>query len=145
MVKRRSRREALIDQLVTLGSANDSSQETTTTSIRLPVELRVALDAAVELGLEHNLTDTTVDALRERLTAHAQLLALDAHYVEYPDLRPSLAQLAIATAELDANGLAQAPELIRQAAAELIAQRPGATPDDVLTYAMGLAAGSSAA
>ncbi len=145
VVRRRSRRDALIDQLLALGSTSEASEATTTTSIRLPVEVRAALDAAIELGLEHNLTDTAVDALRERLTAHAQLLALEAHYAEHPHLRPSLARLAIATAELDGNELSQRPELIERAAVELTAHRPDATPDDVLTYALALAAGSTAA
>lgn len=145
MVKRRSRRESLIEQLLALGSTSEPSEATTTTSIRLPVELRAALDAAIELGLEHNLTDTAVAALRERLTAHAQLLALEAHYVEHPHVRPSLARLAIATAELDGNDLTRSPELIERAAVELTAHRPDATPDDVLTYALALAAGPTAA
>lgn len=142
---RRSRQEILLDKLLALPSTSDPGAATATTSIRLPVELREALDAAVELGLEHNLTDATVEALRDRLTAHAQLLALEAHYAEHPHLRPSLTRLAIASAELDGSELAQRPELIERAAAELVVQRPDATPDDVLTYALGLAAGSDAA
>lgn len=145
MAKRRTRREVLIDKLLDLGSSSDPRDTTATTSIRLPVELRKALDAAVELGLEHNMTDATVEALRDRLTAHAQMLALEAHYSQYPHLRPSLSRLAIATAELDGNDLAQRPALIERAATELVRQRPEATPDDVLTYALGLVAGSDAA
>lgn len=135
----------LLDKLLDLGSSDDSSEATSTTSIRLPVELREALDAAVELGLEHNMTDATVEALRDRLMAHAQMLALEAHYMEHPHLRPSLARLAIATAELDGSELAARPALIEQAAADLHSKRPDATPDDVLTYALGLAAASDAA
>jgi len=145
MVKRRTRRELLVDKLLDLGSSNAPSDTAATTSIRLPTELREALDAAVELGLEHNLTDATVEALRDRLTAHAQMLALEAHYAEHPQLRPSLARLAIATAELDGSELAATPTLIERAASELVSQRPDATPDDVLTYALGLSAGSDAA
>ncbi len=145
MGKRRTRRDTLRDKLVNFGSSSDPSEATATTSIRLPVELREALDAAVELGLEHNMTDATVEALRDRLTAHAQMLALEAHYMEHPHLRPSLARLAVATAELDGNELATRPALIERAAVDLLRQRPDATPDDVLTYALGLAAASDAA
>ena len=145
MAPRRSRQEILLEKLLALPPTSDPGAATATTSVRLPVELREALDAAVELGLEHNLTDATVEALRDRLTAHAQLLAMEAHYAEHPHLRPSLTRLAIASAELDGSDLAQRPELIERAAAELVVQRPDATPDDVLTYALGLAAGSDAA
>jgi len=78
--------------------------------------------------------DKAADASRDH-SSHADL----------PHLRPSLARLALATAELDGNDLAQRPELIERAAAELVVHQPDATPDDVLTYALGLAAGSNAA
>jgi hypothetical protein len=145
MAKGRDRNEVLFEKLLALGSTGESSEATTTTSIRLPVDVREALDAAVALGLERTLTDATVEALRDRLIAHAQLLALEDHYADHPHLRPSLARLAIATADLDGNELAQRTELIERAAAELVVHRPDATPDDVLTYALALAAGSDAA
>lgn len=145
MVKRRSRREALIDQLLSVGSASEPSGAATTTSIRLPVGLRAALDAAIELGLEHNLTATAVDALRGGSRNTPSSWHWRPTTRSTSTCAPLLARLAIATAELDGNDLSHHPELIERAAAELTEHRPNATPDDVLTYALALAAGLHAA
>jgi hypothetical protein len=61
--------------------------------------------------------------------------ALDDHYERYPQARPDLGDLAIAAAELDGHPLAGQPERLRQAAAEIAANHPGASPDDVLLWA----------
>lgn len=60
---------------------------------------------------------------------------LDEHYQQHPEARPSLGDLAIATAELDGHPLAVEPDRLRQAAAEIVEKRPGAGPDDVLLWA----------
>ena len=75
------------------------------------------------------------DALRSRLEAILVEAALSAHYEEYPEARPSLAELAIAAAELDGNPLASTPELICAAADEVAARHPGADADIVLLWA----------
>jgi hypothetical protein len=85
-----------------------------------------------------------VQALRDRLEAFAQRRALDAHYSAHPDARPSLAEVAQAAAELDNDPLGGQPGLIRRAAEEIVAVRPGATADDVLIYAAGLASWATA-
>jgi hypothetical protein len=61
--------------------------------------------------------------------------ALDEHYAQYPEARPDLADIAIATAELDGNPLAAAPDRIRRAAAEITAAHPHPEPGDVLLRA----------
>jgi hypothetical protein len=61
--------------------------------------------------------------------------ALDEHYEQYPQARPDLGDLAIAAAELDGHALAGQPERLRQAAAEIARDHPGARPDDVLLWA----------
>jgi hypothetical protein len=60
---------------------------------------------------------------------------LDRHYEEYPDARPTLAELAIVAAELDDHPLADQPDLINAAAAEIQARHPAASPEDVLLWA----------
>jgi hypothetical protein len=81
----------------------------------------------------------TVRGLRNVLEGFAQLQALEAHYQDNPQARPSLAELALAAAELDANPLAGRPDLIERAASEIGSVKEEATPEDVLLYAAGLA------
>jgi hypothetical protein len=61
--------------------------------------------------------------------------ALAAHYEQHPAARPSLAELAIAAAELDENPLAATPDLIREAATAIVDRHPDADADDVLIWA----------
>ena len=128
---------ALLDRL-------DADGPTVVSSVRQPVALKDALKVAVGLGLDANANDATVHALRDRLEAFAQRRALDAHYIAYPEARPSLAEIAQAAAELDGDPLAADPSLIRRAAHEIVALRPKATADDVLLYAAGLRSRASA-
>jgi len=68
---------------------------------------------------------------------------LDSHYAEHPHARPGLADLAIAAAELDGHPLADQPDLLRRAAAEIVTGHPGADADDVLLWAEAQAAASA--
>lgn len=52
-----------------------------------------------------------------------------------PQPHPSLAQTAVALAELEHHPLAGRPEVIEQAAAELLVLWPDAYADDVLIWA----------
>jgi len=128
---------ALLDEL-------DTDGPTVVSSVRQPAALKEALRLAVELGLDANANDATVQALRDRLEAFAQRRALDAHYKAHPGTRPSLAEVAQAAAELDGDPLAAEPALIRRAAKEIVALRPGASADDVLVFAAGLRSRASA-
>jgi hypothetical protein len=82
-------------------------------------------------------------ALRVALEAIVMQAALDSHYAEHPGARPGLADLAIAAAELDGHLLADQPDLLRRAAAEIITRHPGADADDVLLWAEARAAASA--
>src|SRR3974390_1123956 len=132
------------EDLFTLLDELDADGPTVVSSVRQPAALKEALRLAVELGLDANANDATVQALRDRLEAFAQRRALDAHYAAHPGARPSLAEVAQAAAELDGDPLAAEPALIRRAAKEIVALRPGATADDVLVYAAGLRSKASA-
>jgi len=123
-----------IDRIRELLDSTD--EETVGTSMRLPSALREAAALAVsELGAATSITALTADALWMRLNALVAEAALDAHYDRYPGLRPSLAELAIAAAELDGNPLASRPDDIRRAAAAIIERHPNANADDVLLWA----------
>ncbi|MBM7790529.1 hypothetical protein [Tenggerimyces flavus] len=107
-MERRLRR--LLDLLDEAGSG------TAGTSLRLPVNLREAAAVATDLGMATSTTELTVQGLRDALEAYAQRAVLDAHYREYPEARPDLAEIALAGAKLDGNPLASRPELVRRAA-----------------------------
>lgn len=81
--------------------------------------------------------------LRDVLEGFAQLQVLEAHYERYPQARPNLAELALAAAELDANPLAERPDLIERAAAEIRSVKNDPTSEDVLLYAAGLASAAA--
>lgn len=111
--------------------------------MRLPTNLREAAEIATDMGLAGSTTELTVRGLRDTLRAFAQLAVLEAHYEQYPEVRPDLAEIALAGAELDGNPLAGRPDLVRRAADEVASLKPDATPDDVLLYAAGLAAAAA--
>lgn len=123
----------LLDLLEATGS------DTVNTSVRLPAPLRDAAALAATMGLAGSTTELTVKGLRDTLEAFAQRAVLDAHYRSYPQARPDLADVALAAAEIDANPLADRPELIRRAAEAVRRLKDNPDPDDVLLYAAGLA------
>src|SRR2546427_13177455 len=107
--------------------------ETSNTSMRIPTALKEAAALAVrELAVAPSATALTAAALRATLEAVVMQAALDDHYERHPDARPSLGDLAVAAADLDGHPLADDPERIRQAAAELVQRRPHARPDDLV-------------
>jgi hypothetical protein len=115
---------------------DSSDPETVNTSMRIPSALRDAAALAVnELDLAPSTTILTANALRAVLEAAVVQAVLDRHYEEYPDARPTLAELAIVAAELDDHPLADRPDLINAAAAEIQARHPAASPEDVLLWA----------
>jgi hypothetical protein len=115
---------------------DQGEQETSNTSMRIPVALRDAAALAVrELGVASSATALTTAALRATLEAVVMQSALDDHYARYQEARPDLGELALAAAEIDGHPLAAEPERLRSAAAEIAARHPAATPDDVLLWA----------
>lgn len=126
-----------LEQLLDLLGETDI--ETVGTSVRLPANLRRAASLAVEMGMGESTTDLTVRGLRDALEAFAQQAILDDHYRQFPEARPDLADVAIATAEIDGISIAQRPDLIRHAATRIVAIKRDPTPDEVLIYATGLA------
>jgi hypothetical protein len=118
---------ALLDQ---------GGQETSNTSMRIPVALRDAAALAVrELGVAPSATALTTAALRATLEAVVMQAVLDEHYEHHSQARPDLGDLAVAAAEIDGNPLANEPERVRSAAAEIRGSHPAATPDEVLLWA----------
>lgn len=121
-----------------LAALDEAPGETESTSVRQPVGLRRALRAAVDLGFAGNANEAVNSATRAALEAFAQRIALDAHYAQHPGSRPSLADVAHGLAVLEHSPLADRRDLIDQAAAEVVAARPGADSDDVLLWATSL-------
>jgi hypothetical protein len=121
-----------------------SRDETVGTSVRIPIDLRDAAAIAAELGLADSITELTVRGLRDKLDAIANRAILEEHYRQYPEARPTLAEVALAGAYIDGNPLKDRPDLIERAAAEILAVNDDPDPDDVLHYAAGLASGLGA-
>lgn len=121
-----------------LAALDESDTATTVSSVRQPRALRRALMAAVELGWVPNANEAQCHGLRSYLEALAQRSVLDAHYESHPDVRPDLAEVAIALAEIDHNPLAEHRSLIEQASREVMTVRPDADADDVLLWAASL-------
>lgn len=125
---------AAIDRISAL--LDQRTQETSNTSMRIPVALRDAAALAVrELGVAPSATALTTAALRATLEAVVMQAVLDGHYEQHPEAKPDLGDLAVAAAEIDGHPLAGDPERLRSAAAEIAARHPGATPGDVLLWA----------
>ena len=126
--------EEAIDRINELLSSTDP--ETTNTSMRIPKALREAAALAVsELDVAPSTTILTSNALRLFLEGTVVLAALELHYEEYPDTRPTLADLALVAAEWAESPLAQRPELLRRYAEEIAQRHPNAEPEDVLLWA----------
>lgn len=127
-------REETIDRINELLGSTDP--ETTNTSMRIPKALREAAALAVsELGVAPSATILTSNALRMFLEGTVVLAALELHFEEYPEARPSLADLALVAAEWAESPLAQRPELLRRYAEEIAQRHPNAEPEDVLLWA----------
>lgn len=109
---------------------------TKVTSVRRPRSLDAALQAAVKMGWAPSANEGVNRVLRDDLEAFALGAALDAHLSENPELTPDLAGVAVAVAELRHDPLADSPELIRSAAADIVKVKSDATPDDVLVWAL---------
>ena len=111
-------------------------ERTVNTSMRLPAELRDAAALAVRhLGVADSTTSLTAAALRRLLETAVMQAALEAHFERHPHARPSLAEVALALATQDGSPLADRPELIERAAAQVVARHPDADADDVLLWA----------
>lgn len=129
--------ERLLDDLAAALTEAEGGA-TAVTSFRQPESLRRAAQAAVALGWAPTANEGVVASLRDDLTVFCRSTALAAHADALPAARPSLAGTALALAELDHDPLADDPELISRAAAEIVSVRPDADADDVLVWAASL-------
>ena len=116
---------ARVDELLEILDALDDS-DSTVTSFRQPAALRDAVRLAVELGLAGSPNEVAVDAVRDRVEAFAQSLALEEHFANHPHARPTLGDLAIAAAQLDGHPFADHHEFLRRCADEVADIRPDA-------------------
>ena len=124
----------VLDRLNALLGADEAA--TSNTSMRLPTALRDAAALAVaELGVAASTTSLTAHALRAALETALMQAVLDEHYQQHPGVRPSLAEVALATAEQLGSPLAKRPELLHAAADQLVHRHPHADAHDVLLWA----------
>jgi len=127
-------KEEAIDRINELLDSTDP--ETINTSMRIPKALREAAALAVdELGVAPSATVMAANALRSFLEATVGLANLELHYEEYPQFRPTLADLAVVAAEWDDSPLAEQPDLLRRYAEEIVQRHPHAEPEDVVLWA----------
>lgn len=104
--------------------------------MRLPKSLRDAAALAVEeLGVAPSTTTLAAAALRVAIETAVMDAALRDHYRAHPEARPGLAEVARALAVQDGSPLADRPDLLEQATAEVTARHPDADADDVLLWA----------
>lgn len=123
-----------LDRINELLDADEAA--TSNTSMRLPTALRDAAAVAVaELGLAPSTTALTAGALRTALETAVMRSALDEHYREHPEARPTLADVARALAEQTGSPLADRPEALATAAEQLLARHPDADAHDLLLWA----------
>lgn len=123
-----------IDRINALLDSDDTT--TVNTSMRLPTTLRDAAAIAVnELGVSASSTTMTAEALRAFLESTVRTIVVEEHYERFPHLRPTLADLAVASAELDGLPIAADPDALHRAAGEVVTLYPDATPDDVVLWA----------
>lgn len=123
-----------------LDAAEDEAGGTVEMLLQVPVALRDAAVAATQAGLMESTTAPVVRGLRSALETVAARAILDAHYVEHPEARPDLGDVALMSAELGAHPVAARPDLVRRAADELGHAVPAPSVEEVLAYATGLAA-----
>lgn len=108
------------------------------TSVRLNERLHDAATLAVREGWAPSFT-ALVEAglathLGELLAEAEEQVALDQHYRDHPDARPDLWAVALAAARIDADPIADHPDLLERAVAAL---GPDAHVDAVLAWAAG--------
>jgi hypothetical protein len=123
----------VLDEINRLLNADDEA--TVNTSMRLPTGLRDAAALAVRhLGVADSTTSLTTTALRRLLETTVMEAALEAHFEQNPHARPPLAEVALALASQDGSPLADQPDLIQRAAAQVLDRHPDADADDVLLW-----------
>lgn len=124
----------VLDELNRLLDADGGA--TVNTSMRLPVGLRDAAALAVRhLGVADSTTSLAAASLRRFLETAVMDAALEAHFQQHPDTRPSLAEVALALAAQDGSPLADRADLVARAASEVVERHADADADDVLLWA----------
>lgn len=85
------------------------------TSLRVPRPLHDALTAAVALGLDDSFNGAAGASIEAAVRAFAKDLALRLHYEEYPEDRPTRAEVAAARLRGTADPLASREDLLVKA------------------------------
>ncbi|MCL2848721.1 MAG: hypothetical protein FWE61_01590 [Micrococcales bacterium] len=126
--------EEAIDRII--GLLDEPGSDSSVTSVRIRSNLRQAQDLAREhLGLTEPMGQLVEQGIAQALRGVVFRAGLQAYFARYPELRPSLGQVAFALAEQEADPLVQlGPEVFEQAAAQIVADRADASPQDVVVW-----------
>lgn len=114
-------KDELIEALI---RAADEPSELVGSSVRLPRNVRDAIRMARAMGYGDSLTSITTQAIRTELRYVAQDLAIELHFAEHPEARPSLAERVRALALILDHPLADQPDRIDQLVSAACASIP---------------------
>lgn len=114
------------------------------TSVRRRPAVSEALSLAVELGVGDSANALNEEALVTHLRDVAHRLAVEAHYEQYPEDRPTRAQVASVRLRRRGDALADRVELLERAEQLLGDADGGPTVDEVIAAARALAASEAA-
>ncbi len=129
----------LIAELVAVAPvATESGQPSAKTSIRLPTEIKEAIQSAVSAGWYRSASEfyrvVARDELLRRAVVDADRAALEEHFRSHPEDQPGLVDVVIATAFQEGHPAAERPDLVDRAVAAL---GPDADVDLILAWTAG--------
>ncbi|MCL2092049.1 MAG: hypothetical protein FWH11_12775 [Micrococcales bacterium] len=126
--------EQAIDRVIEL--LEEPTSDSSVTSVRIHSNIKQAQDLAREhLGLTEPMGDLVEQGIAEALRGLVFRSGLEAYLARHPQSRPTLADVAFALAEQDRDPLTELGRAVFQRAAEqIVADRPDASPDDVIIW-----------
>lgn len=123
---------------------DDDDRPGASTSVRRRPAVSEALSLAVGLGLGDSGNALNEEALIDRLRRAAHRLAVEVHYEQYPEDRPSRAEVAAVQLRRQGEALADRADLLDAAEQLLLDAGDQPTADEVIAAARALAATDAA-
>jgi hypothetical protein len=125
-------------------SIDDDGRPGTSTSVRRRPAVNEALSLAVGLGVGDSANALNEEAVVDHLRRAAHRLAVEAHYEQYPEDRPSRAEVASVQLRRRGDALADRADLLDGAEQLLVDAGDEPTTDQVIAAARALAATDAA-
>lgn len=123
---------------------DDDGRPGTSTSVRRRPAVNEALSLAVELGVGDSANALNEVAVIDHLRRASHRLAVEAHYQQHPEDRPSRAEVASVDLRRRGDALADRADLLDQAERLLLDAGEEPTTDQVTAAARALAATDAA-